>query len=266
MRLCVFGLLATCLLLSGCATKRSGWSATGRALARPDVWVPAVAGGVILAGGWDRDISDAIAGSETGPLERDIHDRQTYGRISDALLYTAPALWAVPVGLNHRCANPRYPNCGCTYASTSKRIWTNLGATGATFVGGQAWKELRGRQRPDEPDNPDEDDSFPSGHTYITSVSATLARHEIGRLPISQRRKQWASAAVTAWPVATAFLRVRAKRHYASDVLVGYAYGSFMGHLANEVFLAPTDPLIPTLRSSREGRGRRFTLGFTMDL
>ena len=267
------GIVVVLLLcgVAGCAsptrsvTRGSSGGAVWRSLARVDVAAPLLVGLGLAASGWDDDISDSIAGSGTGDIDQvNLNNRQAYDDASEVLLLTSPLLWGVPTILNHRA--PARPLRDEVPASTARKIAVGTGATLATYGAGYLFKDAVDRQRPDEPDDPDANDSMPSGHTYLTSVAATLARHEIGRSWWSRRTKNRLSWAVTAVPVATGYLRVRAKRHYVSDVLVGYAFGAFWGHLANDAFLSPADPVMPFFTIDRRGGNRAVRLGVTFDI
>ena len=269
MRLC---LLLLALALPACAAPQrslrrggGGGGALARSLSRVDVVAPLVVGLGLQASGWDDELSDAIAGTATGDLDRvDLHNRRAYDDASDVLLYASPLLWVAPT-----LANARRPGLHLrdeVPASTARRLAVGTGATLLTLGGGEGIKAMVARPRPDEPDNVAEADAMPSGHTYMTSVAATLARHEIGRSSLSRRTRNRLAWAVTAVPITTAFLRVRAKRHYVSDVLVGYAFGSFWGHLANEWALGPADPILPFLDVQRVGGAPALRLGVVFDL
>jgi membrane-associated phospholipid phosphatase len=244
---------------------RNGGGALARSLARVDVAAPLLLGLGLYASGWDDDLSDAIAGSATGDLDQvNLNNRRAYDDASQAILYASPLLWVVPTLASH--TQPALHVRDEVPAATARRLAVGSGATLATYATGYALKEGVGRRRPDEPDNLAEADSFPSGHTYLTSVAATLSRHELGRSTLSARAKKRLSWAVTAVPIATAYLRVRTKRHYVSDVLVGYTFGSFWGHLANEVFLSPADPIVPYFNLRRVPGAAELRLGVTFDL
>lgn len=68
--------------------------------------------------------------------------------------------------------------------------------------------------------------SFPSGHTAMAFMGATLLAHEYGHKSV------WFPIAGYTVATATGVLRVMNNRHYASDVLVGAAIGIATAELA----------------------------------
>lgn len=106
--------------------------------------------------------------------------------------------------------------------------------TGLTFL----TKELVQRKRPyvynpDAPDykkvEKDASQSFFSGHTSsVASMSFSFALMHQHYFPESRFKPLvWFAAAVL--PMATAILRVRAGKHFWTDVLVGYGVGAMVG-------------------------------------
>jgi membrane-associated phospholipid phosphatase len=80
--------------------------------------------------------------------------------------------------------------------------------------------------------HPDDDDlSFWSGHTANTAAltfgCAALVQHS--NAPPEAKTATWIGAAVA--PAAMGYLRVRAGRHFPTDVVVGYAMGAAVGLL-----------------------------------
>lgn len=87
-------------------------------------------------------------------------------------------------------------------------------------------KQTSNRLRPDESDYR----SFPSGHTGKASVYGNHAINNMERLGWDDYT--WM---VNATIGMTAYARVESGRHYATDVLVGYALGKWMSDLTNSV-------------------------------
>jgi len=100
-----------------------------------------------------------------------------------------------------------------------------------------AVKDVSGRRRPDGSD----DESFSSGHAGTASVSTTMALANLDhhRLPrwadVSLRVGFHGIAAGTAWA------RGEARKHFPTDVLVGYAVGRFVGGVVQRVFIRAAD-------------------------
>lgn len=73
--------------------------------------------------------------------------------------------------------------------------------------------------------------SFPSGHVSTTAVASFFTAKVLTDLYPESKYKPliWTVAAVI--PAATGFLRYKAGKHFASDVLAGYALGAGIGYL-----------------------------------
>jgi len=114
-----------------------------------------------------------------------------------------------------------------------------------------------GRTRPDGSD----DRSFPSGHSTRASAAATLAQRNVqaafGRSPATRAvgLGTFALAAGSAWA------RVEAGRHYAGDVLAGFALGYFVTAVVNDAFVTPAAPVALDV-SFVPGRGGTVTLSW----
>ena len=247
-------LLLAALLLSACTTRerRIHGDAAWRALTAPNTYVPLAAAAVIAAADLDEDISNELAGPQKVSLRNDVQDgvglvssRQEADDISAIVLQTSPLLWLGPTianSTNYCCGR----NGGDDHYTTLK--WqAAIGATAVTFGMNRALKDNLGVVRPDG----NGEGSFPSTNAALTSVAATLSRREIERLPISGTQKKIWQTVVTAWPVAASLMRIEAKRHFATDVLVGYAIGSFWGEYSSNLADAYRCSTRPTLRVKR---------------
>ncbi len=90
--------------------------------------------------------------------------------------------------------------------------------------------------------------SFVSGHTSATAASTFFMARVFSEYYPESRWKPvvWAAAAVT--PAVTGYLRVRAGKHYPSDVIGGYLLGAAIGYWVPQLHLSrhhvdPADPL-----------------------
>ena len=98
----------------------------------------------------------------------------------------------------------------------------NALAVGLTVGLGQGLKHTVSERRPDGTDS----QSFPSGHTALAFMSATVLHREYGHL------SPWISVGAYASATTTELLRVHHNRHYMNDVFVGAGIGVTATHLA----------------------------------
>jgi hypothetical protein len=195
-------LLALSLLyLGGCAT-----------LQDPNVWAPVVAAALLQVNDADEEISDYLL--EETPVFGSVENAKDWSdnfRSYTSVAYAGTAL-SIDRPVDHRVL-------------LLMGEWVSVGAV----------DNIRGRMQEsiarDRPDGSGPT-SMPSGHTTTASYQASLARTNIGYLDVSSETKQRLSVTVTTFSVLSGYARIEAGRHYPSDVLVGYALGSFFGGLA----------------------------------
>lgn len=80
------------------------------------------------------------------------------------------------------------------------------------------------RERPNQENN----QSFPSGHATNASSRNKLISKNLESINMNSSIKTGINTLNTTMAVGTMWARVEGKRHYGSDVLVGYALGSFL--------------------------------------
>jgi membrane-associated phospholipid phosphatase len=71
--------------------------------------------------------------------------------------------------------------------------------------------------------------SFPSGHTSATFAAAVFMGEVYARLNPDRSARHWVRGGSLALAATTGFLRVRAGRHFPTDVLAGAAIGALAG-------------------------------------
>jgi len=71
--------------------------------------------------------------------------------------------------------------------------------------------------------------SFFSGHSSFTTASCFLAARMFADYYPDSRAKKWVWATAILLPATVAFLRVRAGKHYPTDVITGYLIGAGVG-------------------------------------
>jgi membrane-associated phospholipid phosphatase len=116
------------------------------------------------------------------------------------------------------------------------------------------------RERPDGSD----DDSFPSGHASTAAVFGTLTVRDLQSIDVSSAIRTTLEIGAGAMTAGTAWARVEAARHYASDVRVGIALGNLMGAFFTEAFLGlePGAKLAFSAQPTRGGALARWDMHF----
>ena len=126
------------------------------------------------------------------------------------------------------------------------RIAGSAVAYGGTRLVTDGLKSLAGRERPNERN----DESFPSGHSSMSFVSASLIEDNLGLDGLSTPLKTSLSFGLYGLASATAWARVEAEEHHPSDVLAGAALGNFFARFSSRAFLGEEDEGDPELSLS----------------
>jgi PAP2 superfamily len=210
------------------ATIAPGWDRLGRAAvgaaADPFTWAPVVGAAAVQIGDLDNEIAD-WANEET-PV---FGSRET---ASDASDWLRGAGVAVYVGTGLGAPAPR----GDWLSAKAKGFAVGAAAMAATIGVTDLAKVISDRERPMGRDN----DSFPSGHASLTSVSSRLASETLRYYDLPRGARIAADAGLVGLALATAWARVEAGDHHPADVLAGAALGNFLAVFATEAFLRDT--------------------------
>ncbi|MDH3658695.1 MAG: phosphatase PAP2 family protein [Alphaproteobacteria bacterium] len=134
------------------------------------------------------------------------------------------------------------------------RIASSVVAYGGTRLATDGLKAISGRERP----NGRNDESFPSGHSSMSFVSASLIEENLGLGSSSAALRAAASFGLYGLASATAWARVEAEEHYPSDVLAGAALGNFIARFSSRAFLGDDDDDQTPELSLSVGRDRAF--------
>ena len=224
----LFTLFAGCAGLPQQDTWRAHWpdarelrAAAGDAARNPRTWAPLAGAALLSATGLDKDVSDWIAdeaplfGSDAGKVSDRLRNAAVAGYLLTAL--------AVP-------------------GETAADKLSGLGVGIVTLYGQGAvvegFKEVSGRRRPDRSDSL----SFPSGHASTASAAATLGIHNLARVGLTSPVRTAFTIGFDALALGTGWARVEARKHYAADVLAGYALGHFMAAFAQQAFMERVAP------------------------
>ena len=218
------GTLILLLLLTGaggCASSGTSWGqrtgpvqswqelgeAARSAAAQPSVWLPLAGAAVLGVADLDDNISDwavrkqPLFGANAGDVSDDLLDVSTGTLVLSALL--APS------------------NSG------SDKLWglaTQAGTVALTGGVVEGMKRLTDRERPDGSDRK----SLPSGHASQSAVRTHLTRTNLEYIRMPETARRVSGVALHSLTFATAWARVEANKHYASDVLAGIAVGNYI--------------------------------------
>jgi len=209
------------------ATAAPGWDRVAHAALKaakdPFTWGPAAGAAALQIGDLDDEIAD-WANDET-PL---FGSRET---ASDASDWLQAASVAVYVGTGLAAPAPR----GEWLSTKAKGFAVGAAAVAATAGTTALLKEIMDRNRPLGQD----DDSFPSGHASLASVSARLAQDTLRYYDLPRETRIAADAGLAGLALTTGWARVEAGEHHPADVLAGAALGNFLAVFATEAFLRP---------------------------
>lgn len=257
MRRCINSpLILFCLisLFSGCATPTDGngrgriYAAAINAATSPETWVPAAGALVFQVNDMDEEVSD-WASRET-PL---FGSRDNALHASDLLRDSSITVYFVTA-----FAKPGDESGGGTQGK-GKEISVGIAAIAATGSATVILKHGTARTRPDGENN----QSFPSAHASISSVSLTLASANLDDLSLTKKGRKGLRFGFSVLKAGTAWARVEAKKHYPSDVLAGAALGNFLGLFFNEAFLSPRQRENATILVEPVWKGAMIKLIFT---
>ena len=225
------------------ATIAPGWQSIGRAAATaatdPFTWAPAVGAAALQIGGADKNIAD-WANEET-PV---FGSRETASDASD-WLRAASLVAYIGTGLGA----PAPP--GGWLSSKAKGFAVGAATMGTTIGLTDLFKEISDRERPLGQD----DDSFPSRHASLTSVSARLTSETLNYYDKPRGARLAADAGLALLALTTGWARVEAGEHHPADALAGAALGNFLAVFATEAFLRDSLGESATLRAVAHGGG-----------
>lgn len=209
------------------ATIKPGWEAVResavRAAKSPYTWAPLAAALLLQIDDWDEDISDWAA--DKTPI---FGSRQSARDASDTLRNLSVAALIVTT-----LATPSGDSSNDWLAAKGKGFTVAAAAnllSGETTTGLKNWSD---RTRPDG----SSDSSFPSGHSSVATVNATLAARNLQSVDIGANYRRALSIGFGAFAGGAAWARVEANVHFPSDVLVGAALGHFIAALINDAFM-----------------------------
>lgn len=253
-------LAATCMVAvcGGCTTltEQGSWGAQahwpgGRELGRaawdaardPMTWVPLAGAAVLSVTDLDDDLSEWAAdeqplfGNDANEVSDDLRNLATVAYAATALLAPEPDV-----------------------GDKAKGIAVGVGAMAITEGITRAGKSLSKRERP----NGQNDESFPSGHASNATVRYTLAATNLDYLLLPRWTATTLKVGFYGMAAGTAWARVEAEKHHATDVLVGYALGHFIARFMHNAFMRAAPPETSVHFAPHPNGGGAITLRYPL--
>lgn len=252
LRLC--SLLFTLLLFTSCSlfTRKGNWGKKAiypvkwervknsfvKNITSRHVWVPAAAGTVVAAADWDAKMVEWAERDPTISSNSAQDFSDTSRSILQAQMYlTIPFTSSYDGNWKHYTVN-KVKGTVVVYASSSI-------AHSASGV----MKQHIYRLRPDEVDGK----SFPSGHATTAAAYRMISSRNYNSIEMPRDLRNGIGIINGALVTSVAWSRVEAKDHFPSDVLFGYAIGSFMSGFIYDSFMNVEDTDVFALFPSGDG-------------
>lgn len=181
------------------------------------VWVPLAGAGLVHWGGFDHKISDwAKEGSG-------IYEDQTAADIwsdhfNNILKYEMYVTTLLTPSMPEDKSFGQY-----AFSKIKGGVVVSLSSTSTRWAHGRIATAAH-RQRPNKIDYR----SFPSGHATEASSRNRLVSKNLDAIDMDPNLRLGINSINTTMSIGTLWARLEGKRHYPSDVLVGYSLGSFL--------------------------------------
>lgn len=199
------------------------------------VWGPVAGAVVFSASNFDRNFSNWVANEADVFKDKDAADAwsDNFNNILKAEMYATILLTA-----SH---NDDEDFWGYAWNKTKGGLVVNVAASSSRFSVDQVRKVVK-RQRPNKIDLK----SLPSGHASEAGSRRVIIGKGIDSIDMDPNLRFGVNALNTSMAIGTLWARVEGKRHYPSDVMLGYAFGSFISGVvydslinldANETFV-----------------------------
>lgn len=227
------------LLAAGCASTTDkgywgasvGWPDGGRladaavkAARNPNTWIPAAGALIFGVTDLDDDVSDSaidnapIFGSHADSASDTLRDVAVASYLVTALIAPSDSLESRAKGLL----------VGGSTLLADRMLVDGL-------------KQLTDRERP----NGSNQQSFPSGHTSLAATSVSMSVDNLSYVEMPGWARMASNVGLYGTAAATGWARVEAGKHYPSDVLAGYAIGSFLARFAYHAFFESANASSP---------------------
>lgn len=223
-------------MMTGCAS--TAWQRASAAaidtFKEPAVWVPAAGAALLLAADADNSISDFARNT---PLFGSVSAASDASDLLvDILVISASLTSFVPE------------------KDKLKRLGLNAITLSINHSITSGIKRVSKRERP----NKHNAKSFPSLHASNAFTAGRMTINNMhGEWSDSRQRMLITGVAVTGW--LTAWARMEAGQHHASDVLIGAALGTYVSNWMNSMFLAADPDKTVTIQLIDKGALVRFS-------
>lgn len=224
------------ILLSGVEPQAQGQGvkkAFYDSVSSPWVWAPTGAALALFLSDQDGKVTDFA--SDHRPIFGSVESAKTY---SDIITFGYfPAVATLTTGMR-------------VYQNEPRSYWkypSFLASPAATYGVNVALKNGSGRIRPDSSN----DLSFPSAHTSLASAMSHTTDLNMRHSSIKKHAK-WFTIINEMLVVSVAWARMEARKHHATDVLVGYSLGRFFSGFVNRlIFEEQADVKIMVISEDR---------------
>lgn len=202
------------------------WDAVKRNASSAHVWVPLAGAGAIHWSGWDHKLS-RWANSGQG-----IYDDQTAAdnwsdNFNNVLKFEAYATTLLTPSMNDDGKLSGY-----LWNKTKGALVVNLSSLSSSYSHDVLAKAAH-RQRPNRMDFR----SFPSGHSTDAGARTMINSKNLDYIDMNDDVRLGLKVANTTMATGTLWARLEGRRHFPSDVLCGYALGSFMSGFIYDALL-----------------------------
>lgn len=228
------------------------WDAAKRNASSPHVWAPLVGAGTIHWAGWDHKISNwANSGNR-------IYDDQTSAdnwsdNFNDLLKYEAYVTTALTPSMDED-----EKLSGYLLNKARGAFAVNLSSLGSGYAHDRLAKAAH-RRRPNKSDFR----SFPSGHSTDAASRNMINSKNLDYIDMSDDLRFGIKSANTLMASGTLWARLEGKRHFPSDVLCGYALGSFLsGFIYDALMNMNPDESFVVAPTGQGAFMAQYTLGF----
>lgn len=225
--------LAALLISASCSmfTKKGSWgkdalwpvkgeriaNAIKKNMENPHVWLPLGFAGVTYFGNYDQKISDWAV--EYKPIYTTKDNTSFWSdRFNNILLYEMYLSILLTTSMDEDKSLTQY-----AISKGKGALVVNMASRGAKISRDQLAKSFK-RQRPNGEDHL----SFPSGHSTDAGIRNTLVSKNLDSTPMHNFLRIGIKTINTTMASGTLWARLEGQRHYPSDILSGYALGTFL--------------------------------------
>jgi hypothetical protein len=186
-------------------------------ISSPHVWLPLGLASTLRIGKFDENLSSWA--SKEKPVYHN-QKRTSYfsDGFNDVLLYEMYLSSLLTPSLDETESLSKYA------LSKSKGILVVTAASRSTRYARKQIAQTARRERPNHENN----QSFPSGHATEASSRNRLISKNLDSITMNSSLRTGINTLNTTMAAGTMWARIEGKRHYGSDVLAGYALGSFL--------------------------------------